>query len=112
MGLVDELWKYVKTIGKTTLTETELQRVVRQPDYNSFHRVVEKLVADGLLVPVKSSGSNGRLPPLFNKYRIIKPKEDFQSYLESIRQLNPALNIAGYLKRPDLFKSTRRLSGA
>ena len=81
MGRVDELWKYVKTIGKTTLTETELQRVVRQPDYNLFHRVVEKLVADGLLIPVKSSGSNGRLPPLFNKYRIIKPKEDFQVIL-------------------------------
>lgn len=109
MGPVDELLKYGKTIGKTTLSETELQRVVRQPDYNLFHRVVEKLIADGVLVPVKSSGSNGRLPPLFNKYRIIKPKEDFQGYLESIRQLNPALNIAGYLKRPDLFKKHQEI---
>ena len=48
---------------------------------------------------------------LFNKYRIIKPKEDFQSYLESIRQLNPALNIAGYLKRPDLFKKHQEIVG-
>jgi len=55
-------------------------------------------------VPVKSSKTNGRLPPLFNKYRIIKPQEDYSGYLESIRRLNPHLNIAGYLQRPELYK--------
>lgn len=97
------------TNGKTILTETELQQIFKETDYSLFHQVVEKLMEDGILVPVKSSGLNGRLPPLFNRYRIIKPKEDFAEYLETIRQLNPALNISGYLKKPELYKKHRKL---
>lgn len=100
MHLVEKLLEY----GKTILTEIELQHVTMETDYPLFHHVIKKLVDDGVFVPVKSSGLNGRLPPLFNKYRFIKPKEDFAGYLESIRHLNPALNISGYLKKPELYK--------
>ena len=100
MSLVKKLLAY----GKTMLTETELQQVIKEVDYRLFQHVVEKLVDDGMLVPVKSAGLNGRLPPLFNKYRLKKPKEDFSGYYEFIRQLNPALNISGYMKRPALYK--------
>ena len=62
-----------------------------------------------MLSPVKASGRNGRIPPLFNKYRIIRPKEDYSEYLESIRRLNPRLNISAYLKRPELYKKHREL---
>lgn len=62
------------------------------------------MVEGGLLSPVKASGKNGRIRPLFNKYRIIKPKEDYSEYLESIRRLNPQLNISAYLKRPQSYK--------
>jgi hypothetical protein len=41
---------------------------------------------------------------LFNKYRILKPREDYTRDLQSIRQLNPVLNISGYLQKPDLFR--------
>jgi hypothetical protein len=105
MDLVDKILAY----GKTILTETELQQVIKERDYRLFHQTVNKLVDDGVLVPVKSAGLNGRLPPLFNKYRLIRPKEDFAGYLECIRYLNPALNISGYLKRPDLYKKHREI---
>jgi len=62
------------------------------------------MIESGLLSPVKASGSNDRIPPLFNKYRIIKPREDYAGYMESIRRLNPRLNISDYLKRPELYK--------
>ena len=45
-----------------------------------------------------------RFPPLFNKYRIIKPPDDNTGYLESVRRLNPVLNISCYLQRPELYK--------
>ena len=91
------------TYGKF-ITETELQKITRERDYLLFHREIEDVVEHGILSPVKSSGSNGRIPPLFNKYRIIKPVEDFAEYMESIRRLNPRLNISDYLKRPELYK--------
>lgn len=105
MQLVERLLGY----GKIMLTETELQQVIREADYPLFHQAVEKLVSDGILAAVKSSELNGRLPPLFNKYRIVKPGEDFTGYIEFIRQLNPALNISGYLKRPELYKKHREI---
>jgi len=105
MSLVEKLLGY----GKTVLTETELQQVIKETDYSLFRHVIEKLADDGILKPVRSAGLNGRLPPLFNKYRLIKPKEDLTGYLEAIRQLNPTLNISGYLKKPELYKKHREI---
>jgi len=98
----------LSTHGKF-ITETELQKISRERDYLLFHAEIEEMVEGGLLSPVKASGKNGRIPPLFNKYRIIKPKEDYSEYLESIRRLNPRLNISAYLKRPELYKKHREL---
>jgi|SRR5680860_21471 len=90
--------------AKKTISDQELQQIFHESDYDIFHADVERLVENGVLIPVKSSKRNGRLPPLFNKYRIIKPQDDHSSYLESIRRLNPVLNLSGYLQRPDLYK--------
>lgn len=65
------------------------------------------MVENGLLSAVKASGSNGRIPPLYNKYRIIKPREDFTQHIKSIRRLNPRLNISAYLERPKLYQKHR-----
>lgn len=99
-----ELCKKIFLHIKSTISDEELQQILQESDYELFHNEVEKLVGSGVLVPVKSSKTNGRLPPLFNKYRIIKPQEDYSGYLESIRRLNPLLNITGYLQRPELYK--------
>jgi len=100
MRSVEKLFEY----GRAIIYETELQQLLKEPDYKIFCHVVERLVEDGIVAPVKSSGLNGRLPPLSNKYRIIKPMEDYSGYLKSIRRLNPALNISGYLTRPEMYK--------
>ncbi len=94
------------TYGKS-ITETDLQKISKQGDYLLFHREIEKMKESGLLSPVKASGNNGRIPPLYNKYRIIHPQEDYTQYMESIRRLNPRLNIAAYLQRPELYKKHR-----
>ncbi len=75
----------------------------RQEDYLLFHGEIGELVEKGWLKPVKASGKNGRIPPLFNRYRVIKPPEDYSGYTESIRRLNPALDIAAYLTRPEIY---------
>jgi len=90
--------------AKKTISDQELQQIFQEPDYNLFYTGVERLVESGVLVPVKSSQTNGRLPPLFNKYRIIKPPADHTNDLELVRRLNPLLNIAGYLQRPELYQ--------
>jgi len=90
--------------AKNTISDEELQQIFHESDYDLFHTEVDKLVVNGVLVPVKSSNTNGRLPPLFNKYRILKLQEDNTGYLEAIRRINPRLNISGYLQKPELYK--------
>jgi len=99
-----ERLKQVLKNAKKTISDQELQQIFQESDYKLFHIVIERLVESGVLVPVKSSKTNGRLPPLFNKYRIIKPPDDNTDYLESVRRLNPLLNISGYLQRPELYR--------
>lgn len=98
MVMLERLWAYGKFI-----TETELQKLCGQEDYLLFCNEVAVLVEKGWLKPVRASGANGRLPPLYNRYRIIKPPEDYSGHTEAIRRLNPVLNIAGYLERPQLY---------
>jgi len=85
MERLEKVLKY----AKNTISDEELQQIFHESDYDLFHTEVEKLVESGVLVPVKSSKKNGRLPPLFNKYRILKLQEDNTGYLEAIRRLNP-----------------------
>jgi len=100
MERLDKVLKYVKN----SISDEKLQQIFHESDYDLFHTEVEKLVESGFLSPVKASKTNGRLPPLFNKYRIIRPQEDNTAYIESVRRLNPILNISGYLLRPELYK--------
>ena len=100
---MEQINKLLNTAGKT-VTDLELQQFLGELDYPRFQSEVERLVEFGLLTPIKASKKNGRLPPLYNKYKIIKPQEDYTSYLESIRRLNPVLSIAGYLQRPEVYK--------
>ena len=99
-----ERLKQVLNKAKKTISDQELQQIFQEQDYNLFHTDVERLVEGGFLVPVMSSKTNGRLPPLFNKYRIITPPDDNTADLESVRRLNPRLNLAGYLQRPELYR--------
>lgn len=100
---MEQLEKLLNNANKT-VTDVELQQILREPDYLRFHCEVERLVQAGVLAVIKSSQKNGRLPPLYNKYRIIKPEEDYTRYFALIRRLNPKLNISGYLQRPETYK--------
>jgi hypothetical protein len=105
---MEQLDRLLNNANKT-ITDVELQQILREPDYLRFHSEVEKLVKSGILEGIKSSKRNGRLPPLYNKYRIIKPKEDYTRYLDLIRRLNPKLNISAYLQRPEAYQKHRQI---
>ncbi|MDD4346349.1 MAG: hypothetical protein PHZ11_05545 [Desulfitobacteriaceae bacterium] len=94
---------------KTTITVLELQKLFKEPDYETFHTLMLKMIAEGKLVAIKASGQNGRLPSLYNKYRIIRPLKDHTDCLEQIRRLEPSLNIAGYLQKPEHYIKHREV---
>lgn len=103
LSLSKELLSWSKNNHKTTLTEIELHKLLKEPEYKYFYDLVKVMLAEGLLTPVKTSGKNGRLPSLFNKYRIIKPALDYSVYEEKIKHLEPSLNISAYLQKPETY---------
>ena len=62
--------------------ETYLQEVLgqigywqKEGGYPSFAEKIEILIQLGMIDPVKASGLNGKQPPLYEKYRIVKQKD-------------------------------------
>lgn len=85
-----------------TITEKELKEAIGG-NYDEIAAKVKQLVKDNLLQPVKASGTNGRKPPLYNKYRIIKPKEDYSEAIEKIKLLHPKFDHRAYFRKPELY---------
>lgn len=93
--------------SRSRIEAEELQALLEIPDYEVFHELVSRLVEEGLLEPVRASHLNGRIPPLYNRYRIIREQADQRALAQEIRRLHPTLNIEGYLTRPELYQKHR-----
>jgi hypothetical protein len=94
------------TCKKAFVTEQELFEGLRCSSYEALHARVGELVAQNRLSPVRSSGVNGRVPFLFNRYRIIRAPKSAPSHLHEITTLHPSLHIEGYLAEPAGMRRT------
>lgn len=67
-----------------------------------------------VLIPVKSSGTNGDLlRPLYKKYTIALDKSDSQEIISEIQSLHPKLTKNGYLlKKTEVFLKNREILAA
>jgi len=77
--------------------------------YKAFASIIVFLCEKGDLLPVKSSGTNGRNPQLYNKYRILckdkkKPEDELQHEIQS---LHPRLDKGYYYRNPQSFREDR-----
>lgn len=74
-------------------------------DYIYFVKLMESSVKSGILKPVKASGLNGRVPPLYNTYWIVKGGiEDEEELKKILLTLPPVLDNTYYLKNLEQFK--------
>ncbi|MDD2432341.1 MAG: DUF2220 family protein [Clostridia bacterium] len=93
---------------KTVITgkiETYLQERLaqdgywQQGGYFSFAEKIENLIQLGLIRPVKASGLNGRQPPLYEKYRLVKKRDtlDQATRQKLLTQYHPQIKTTHYL---------------
>ncbi len=63
-------------------------------------RAVEQMTAEGKIIPIKNSGSNGKHPPLYRKYRkpVLKKKSNEEAFEEFIRILPPDMKPDHYVR--------------
>lgn len=94
---------------KRTFLQTDaLREMSEETSYAAFHAQVQELVTQGVLQPVGGRGdTNGQIPPLQRKYRIIRPKADLQAETEEIMFLSPRLHISSYLKNRRRYRRER-----
>lgn len=102
--LAEQIWAYPHTfIG------VELLREMRpEMDYTAFHTQIQALVSQGILQPVGGKkDTNGLIPPLQRKYRVLHPERDLKEEGNEIMLLAPPLNISGYLKNRARYRRER-----
>lgn len=84
----------------------ELSEIINQSK-NSYEEMAETIrcyVEEGFLLPVKSSGLNGRRPALYNKYKILKPEKDHRESFEKIKLLHGRFDHQYYLTHPEQYE--------
>ncbi len=66
------------------------------------------LIERGRISPVRSSGTNGKRPALFNRYWLFSDEEDHTEVLEEVRfRLCPRIQTDYYRKHPEVYKRER-----
>ena len=93
----ESLYRSLHTFPRKRITLEELNNLCQ--DDESFSKSITELTNNGILVPIKSSGTNGNLKtPLYMKYSIcIEDKPQIAS--QEIYSLHPRLSANGYLLR-------------
>ena len=94
--------KYIEKFPKKIMNASELMEKIIVP-YDLLVEEVNQLVSEGVLAPVKSSGTNGRRPVLYNRYRIIKSEKDYSDVYGKIRLLHGKFDHQYYLDHPESY---------
>lgn len=95
----------VLAYGKKRIDCDALWKMKRFVEYKDFVSAVAELVSEGVLTPVKASGTNGRSPALYNRYHILDEEIDYCGELLFVRKLYPGLNMEGYRKHPEMVRA-------
>lgn len=101
---INQISKKLIEYGKARITERELRQYISVSDYEEYYKIIVELVNNNIITPVKNSGFNGRRPPLYKRYNIIKPECNYDDLIPEIRLLSDKLNIEGYLADPEKYK--------
>ncbi len=90
------------------LSLDELTELIAPSDYPDLCAAISQLLELCLLKQMGSSrNTNGMVPPLRLRYRILRPQADNTDALGEIRKLSTELNISGYLQKPELYRKHR-----
>ncbi len=93
---------------KKTISKSELENMFHISSDSALYELVSTAVVEGLLSPIKASGTNGNHAyPIYLKYRITIDK-DYSEALSEIMMLHPLMSKSGYLQsKPELFLQYR-----
>ena len=99
----------IQELKKTYITLNELEKLVNPSNYMELVEKINQLISDGTIKPIKNKrNTNGKIPSLFVKYRIIKNQEEVEQLEREIKHLSPELKIGKYLNNQETYKNHRK----
>lgn len=100
--------KPLSGFGKKKITLDEIREYQKLTDYAALVDYIRSQLTDGVIMPVKSSGTNGKRPALFLAYHIIDKKQDYGELTDELSyRLVPGLSPDYYLEHPEEYKKDR-----
>ncbi|WP_244832998.1 Wadjet anti-phage system protein JetD domain-containing protein [Clostridium sp. BJN0001] len=87
----------------------EIEKTYKTENYEELVNIVINLLEENKIIPVKSSGGNGKNPTLYKKYRILNKKEDKSDIKDEIYyKLSPKLSIEYYKNHLNKYEEHRK----
>lgn len=107
----DKYIKKLKNHKKKTILKSELESIFAVYSDRELFEIINLLLESELLSPVKSSKTNGnRVYPIYFKYKVTIPEDNYENELKEISELHPELLKSGYLQsKPQEYKKYRLL---
>lgn len=99
--------KNIKNYPKNKITLLEIQEFLLIEEYPKVVKAVTQMVGEGIIKPIKNSGSNGKRPSLYNTYTIIREKEENPEWIDELRYLSTKLDNDYYLKHLKQYTKVR-----
>ncbi len=96
-----------KRISLSKLLDKEFGGLQDIP-YEQQYRHISELLAEGKIIPLKASGTNGKRPALCQEYWLIEPEKDYHVYEEELKyKLHPLISIDYYLAHLKSYEQDR-----
>jgi len=98
----------LRELNKVRLDLLEIERFYNIKEYPELVNLIKELMEKCVIVPAKTSKTNGKNPWLFKKYNLVKIGENITDYINEIKnELHIGLNTVYYLSHIDVYKTDR-----
>lgn len=98
----------IRNLKQTYISLDEIEKIIEPKDYMELVQKINKLKENGIIKSVGSKrNTNGRIPSLNIKYRIIRDNEEELELEKEIKHLSPEFKIEKYLNNKDTYKKQR-----
>ena len=99
----------LEKLKKKKITLDEIAASFKIKEYSQLYNLVNELVENEEILPIKSSGGNGKNPALYTKYKIIEKSEDNSQYIEEMNfKLSSIMDTSYYKKNISKYKEHRK----
>lgn len=104
MGVKEELLNR----HKTYIMLEELKKIIESQDYLDFVQKIKVLISEGILKPIENKNrTNGKIPSLFLKYRVLVKDNKNDDLENEIKHLSSEFEISKYLNNIEIYKKHR-----